>query len=77
MAGKAPDQPERYRVILNDMDNFIQSMLASSMFPLVVFHCFQVNESPELNYLVTDGILKKGHIVRLTDFQPTTVKDKR
>ena len=29
MASKAADQPERYRVIFNDTENFIQSMLAT------------------------------------------------
>ncbi len=31
----------------------------------------------ELNYLVTDGVLKRGSIVRLTKFEPSVVKEKR
>ena len=73
---KSKTQPERYRVIFNDIDNYIQSMLATRKLPLIVCHYQWTNKSSELNYFVTDGVLKRGNIVRLTQFQASIVKDK-
>ena len=33
LPSKGLDQPDRYRLIFSDIDNFIQSMLATCMFP--------------------------------------------
>ena len=77
MASKAADQPERYRVIFNDTENYIQSMLATRMLldSLIWIKCSDFHL--ELNHVVTSDSLKKGSIARLTQFQPNTVKDKR
>ncbi|KAF2436074.1 single-stranded DNA-binding replication protein A [Tothia fuscella] len=61
MANKAGgDSQDRYRIIFNDTENFIQSMLAT-----------------QSNYLITDGLLKKGSIVKLKAYNPNVVKDKK
>jgi len=73
---KSENQPERFRVIFNDIDNYIQSMLATRKLPLIVCHYWWINKSSELNYFVTDGVLKRGNIVRLTQFQASIVKEK-
>ncbi|KAK5153036.1 replication protein A 70 kDa DNA-binding subunit [Cryomyces antarcticus] len=58
MAG-AVGGPERYRVVFNDVRNFIQSMLAT-----------------QANWVVHDGKLKKGSLVRLKSYQSNQVKGK-
>ncbi|KAF2747195.1 replication factor-a protein [Sporormia fimetaria CBS 119925] len=60
MEAKSGDNSvQRFRVVLSDVRNFIQTMLATSM-----------------NGFVTSGKLKKGVLVRLTQFHPQKVKDK-
>ncbi|KAF2088411.1 replication factor rfa1 [Saccharata proteae CBS 121410] len=51
---------ERYRVVLSDTDNFIQSMLAQ-----------------QVNTVITSGLLKKGSIIRLKQFNPQVIKERK
>ncbi|KAK8183602.1 hypothetical protein HDK77DRAFT_475024 [Phyllosticta capitalensis] len=51
---------ERYRVVLSDMDNFIQSMLAQ-----------------QINSIIASGSLKKGSVIRLKQFNPQVIKDRK
>jgi replication factor A1 len=68
--------PERYRLVLSDIQNFVQSMLATRMsaphIPLAL-----TNIITEANHVVHDGKLKKGSIVRLKQYQANAVKGKR
>jgi replication factor A1 len=51
---------ERYRVVLSDTQNYVQSMLAT-----------------QVNHVVHDGLLQRGSIVRLKQYQANSVKGKK
>ncbi|KAL2140442.1 hypothetical protein VTI28DRAFT_3793 [Corynascus sepedonium] len=51
--------PERYRIVLSDMRNYVQCMLAT-----------------QANHVVHEGLLQKGSIVRVRQYQPQFVKGK-
>ncbi|KAI8939062.1 hypothetical protein NX059_004901 [Plenodomus lindquistii] len=55
-----PNPVQRFRVVLSDIRNFIQTMIATTA----------------ANDIVTSGQLKKGSIVRLLKYNPQRVKDK-
>ncbi|KAL2167864.1 hypothetical protein VTG60DRAFT_693 [Thermothelomyces hinnuleus] len=51
--------PERYRIVLSDIRNYVQCMLAT-----------------QANHVVHDGLLQKGSIVRVKQYQAQSVKGK-
>lgn len=55
-----PGAAERYRVVLSDIDNFVQCMLAT-----------------QANHVVHDGLLEKGCIVRMKQYQAQSLRGKR
>lgn len=57
-AGGAP--AERFRIVLSDLDNYVQAMLAS-----------------QINHLVRDDKIVRNCIVRVTQYQPNSVKGKK
>ncbi|ROT37719.1 replication factor-A protein [Sodiomyces alkalinus F11] len=57
--GGQPGSVDRYRIVLSDVNNYVQSMLAT-----------------QVNHLVHDGQLVRNCIVRITNYQPNTVKGK-
>ncbi|KAL2758635.1 hypothetical protein ACRALDRAFT_1068902 [Sodiomyces alcalophilus JCM 7366] len=57
--GGQPGAVDRYRIVLSDVNNYVQSMLAT-----------------QVNHLVHDGQLVRNCIVRITNYQPNTVKGK-
>ncbi|TVY35706.1 Replication factor A protein [Lachnellula subtilissima] len=69
--------PERYRLVLSDVQNFVQSMLATRKIQVAIFPITTTYGLPEANHVVHDGKLKKGSIVRLKAFQANAVKGKR
>lgn len=58
--GGQPGSVDRYRIVLSDINNYVQSMLAT-----------------QVNHLVHDGQLVRNCIVRITNYQPNTVKGKK
>jgi replication factor A1 len=66
---------QRFRVVLSDIRNFIQTMIATSMWRAVGSGYGLINTAA--NEIVTSGQLKKGSIVRLLKFNPQQVKDKK
>jgi len=68
--------PERYRLVLSDMKNFVQSMLATRKSPTHIPLAL-TNRFSEANHVVHEGKLKKGSIVRLKQYQANAVKGKR
>jgi replication factor A1 len=73
----AQDGLDRYRLILSDVDNFIQSMLATRKDIYSAAHATLLTSSTELNDMVVNGELKKGCLLRINGFQPNRVKDKK
>jgi replication factor A1 len=72
--------PERYRLVLSDTRNFVQSMLATRKYPgssRLGFISHITDTPAEANHVVHDGKLKKGSIVRLKQYQANAVKGKR
>ena len=67
---------ERYRVVLSDVRNFVQSMLATRKYQNR-HSLIRVNKFLEANHVIHDGKLKKGSIVRLKQYQANAVKGKR
>ncbi|KAF2147525.1 uncharacterized protein K452DRAFT_314656 [Aplosporella prunicola CBS 121167] len=51
---------DRFRIVLSDVDHFIQSMLAH-----------------QSNHLIKNGTLKRGSIVRLKQFHPQDIKNRK
>ncbi|GAB1313920.1 Replication factor A protein 1 [Madurella fahalii] len=51
---------DRYRVVLSDMNNYVQCMLAT-----------------QANHVVHDGLLQRGCIVRMRQYQAQSIKGKR
>lgn len=49
--------PERYRLVLSDIRNYVQCMLAT-----------------QANHVVHDGLLQRGCIVRLKQYQSQQLK---
>lgn len=77
MEPKAGEQNpvQRFRVVLSDIRNFIQTMVATSRSQP---HHAELNQlSLAANEIVTSGQLKKGSIVRLLKYNPQRVKDKK
>jgi replication factor A1 len=68
--------PERYRLVLSDITNFVQSMLATRKSATHIPPAL-TNRSAEANHVVHEGKLKKGSIVRLKSYQANAVKGKR
>jgi hypothetical protein len=68
--------PERYRLVLSDIGNFVQSMLATRKLAGCISREL-VNKFLEANHVVHEGKLKKGSIVRLKSYQANAVKGKR
>lgn len=69
-------QPERYRLVLSDIDHYVQSMLATRKFPRRILGN-RVNKYSEANHVVHEGKLKKGCFVRLKSYQANSVKGKK
>ena len=67
---------QRFRVVLSDIRNFIQTMIATSTYTYLRSFNF-AKLSTAANDIVTSGRLKKGSIVRLLKFNPQQVKDKK
>ncbi|KAL2017004.1 hypothetical protein VTK56DRAFT_2685 [Thermocarpiscus australiensis] len=57
--GPAAGAAERYRVVLSDIRNYVQCMLAT-----------------QANHVVHDGLLKRGSIVRMRQYQAQSLKGK-
>jgi replication factor A1 len=76
LGSQSEGAPERYRLVLSDIQNFVQSMLATrksaTHIPLAL-----TNTYAEANHVVHEGKLKKGSIVRLKQYQANAVKGKR
>lgn len=71
---------ERFRVVLSDVNNFVQSMLATRKYPprvKTVTPRSALTKFLEANHVIHDGKLKKGSIVRLKQYQANAVKGKR
>ncbi|KAI9772109.1 MAG: Replication factor A protein 1 [Geoglossum simile] len=72
-----PNLPERFRIVLSDINNYIQTMLASHLAASSVWTVSDWIHTPEANYVIHNGKLKKGSFVRLTKFQTNQVKGKK
>ena len=57
--GAGGQSTERYRLILSDIRNFVQCMLAT-----------------QKNHLIHDGVLQRGSIIKMKDYQAQQVKGK-
>lgn len=73
---------ERFRVVLSDIDNFVQCMLATRMFTVTQPSLgppvwLATDKSPEVCHVVHEGKLRKGCFVRLKSFQANEVKGKK
>lgn len=72
---------ERFRLVWSDVDNFIQSMLASRKHHLAKTHAIsglRSNQTAlEMNHLIQDGSFQRGCIVRLKQFTQQEVKGKK
>ena len=69
---------ERYRVVLSDIQNFVQSMLATRKEQMTQgYQLLPLTEVLEANHVIHEGKLKKGSIVRLKQYQANAVKGKR
>lgn len=74
---------ERFRIVLSDIDNFVQCMLATRMFAitqcirLICPNQFSTNKPAEVCHVVHEGKLTKGCFVRLKSFQANEVKGKK
>jgi replication factor A1 len=68
--------PERYRLVLSDVKNFVQSMLSTRMYSIILWQS-QSDFYVEANHVVHEGKLKKGSVVRLKSYQANSVKGKR
>jgi replication factor A1 len=69
--------PERYRLVLSDVKNFVQSMLATRKCHGLYLFWVVTHSLAEANHVVHEGKLKKGSIVRLKQYQANAVKGKR
>jgi replication factor A1 len=70
--------PERYRIVLSDIKNFVQSMLATGVFiPCQLFSVIYTDLRLGANHVIHEGKLKKGSFVRLKSYQANAVKGKR
>ena len=78
LAAQNPGNPERFRIVLSDIKNFVQSMLATGQFrcPISV-QASVTNLGLGANHVIHDGKLKKGSFVRLKSYQANAVKGKR
>lgn len=76
LASTSDGAPERYRLVLSDIGNFVQSMLATRKCATSILGN-RVNKLLEANHVVHEGKLKKGSIVRLKSYQANAVKGKR
>jgi replication factor A1 len=55
-----PGSADRYRIVLSDINNYVQAMLAT-----------------QVNHLIHDEKLVRNCIVRITQYQPNSVKGKK
>lgn len=69
LGSQAEGTPERYRLVLSDVQNFVQCMLATRKSQVVILSMTFTYRLSEANHVVHDGKLKKGSIVRLKAFQ--------
>ena len=58
--GSAGGATERFRIVLSDLKNYVQCMMAT-----------------QTNHLVHDGLLQRGCIVRLKQYQAQCLKGKK
>src|SRR5690554_6738229 len=70
---------ERYRIVLSDTKNFVQSMLATGMDGSLDRFMAQeyTNRNIGSNHFIHEQKLKKGSLVRLKQFQANALKGKR
>ena len=68
---------ERYRVVFSDMQNFVQTMLATRESAVLVDMGKHYNTVIEVNHFVHDGKLQNNSIVRLKNFNANVVKGKQ
>lgn len=55
-----PVASDRYRIVLSDINNYVQCMLAT-----------------QANHVVHDGLLQRGCIVRMRQYQAQSLKGKK
>jgi replication factor A1 len=72
---------DRYRAVFSDINNYIQTMLAtrkSTLAPPALSPSSGLITVPEeANHVVRDGPLRRGCFVRLKSFQANSVKGKK
>ena len=75
----AEGSSERFRVVFSDMDNFIQTMLATrqSSYYAISTNARLTTSLTEANHYIKEGRLRKGNLVRLTSFNSNVVKGKK
>lgn len=78
LAAQSAGSPDRYRIVLSDIKNFVQSMLATGAFiSLVSVQLYITDLRLGANHVIHEGKLKKGSFVRLKSYQANAVKGKR